>query len=80
MQTRCPTQAIILQQQLLILVHLGASYGRMIDFCSAGGPKLEQGKRFKLFLRLCNTFITLKGCSIQYMEMCRCYPVIFVSP
>ena len=33
MQTRCPRQAIILQQQqLLILVHPGARYGRMINF------------------------------------------------
>ena len=30
--TRCPRQANILQQQLLILAHVRAGYGKMIDF------------------------------------------------
>ena len=31
-ETRCPSQRIILQQQLLILVHVGARYHRMLEF------------------------------------------------
>ena len=74
-KTRCPRQAIILQQQLLILVDLGARYGRMID----SFPEERPGRTFITTLKLtkldfCNTLI----CSTAYSNVLHQY-VLFMN-